>query len=186
MTRTPSNGATTEPGERTSLLAHEGQHSDHTGGGVWQRWPRYVVHLTWKTLVRDYINLLLVFVPLGIVAGELHWNASAVFALNFVAIIPLASLLGFATEELSATMGQTLGGLMNATFGNAVELIVGSLIPFGLDCANDRHVDFNCGSPGPTDKDHSSQYDRFCAIEHAARSRLLLFGRRTQVPRAEV
>lgn len=127
MTGTSSNGATTEPGERTSLLAHDGRFSDHAGGGVWQRWPRYVVHLTWKTLVRDYINLLLVFVPLGIVAGELHWNASAVFALNFIAIIPLASLLGFATEELSATMGQTLGGLMNATFGNAVELIVGFL-----------------------------------------------------------
>lgn len=74
--------------------------------------------------MRDYLNLLLVFVPLGIVAGELHWEATAVFGLNFVAIIPLASLLSFATEELAATMGQTLGGLMNATFGNAVELIV--------------------------------------------------------------
>ena len=54
----------------------------------------------------------------------MSWNPTAVFVLNFLAIIPLASLLSFATEELSAKLGQTIGGLMNATFGNAVELIV--------------------------------------------------------------
>ncbi|KAJ5579274.1 hypothetical protein N7450_008141 [Penicillium hetheringtonii] len=83
-----------------------------------------VVRLTWLTLVRDYVNLLLVFVPLGILAGVLNWGSTAIFVLNFFAIIPLASLLSFATEELAGTMGQALGGLMNATFGNAVELIV--------------------------------------------------------------
>jgi len=41
-----------------------------------------------------------------------------------LAIIPLASLLAFATEELAVPLGQTIGGLLNATFGNAVELIV--------------------------------------------------------------
>jgi Ca2+:H+ antiporter len=80
--------------------------------------------LTWLTLASNYVNVLLVFVPLGIVAGALEWSAATVFVLNFLAIMPLASLLSFATEELAATMGQTLGGLMNATFGNAVELIV--------------------------------------------------------------
>lgn len=39
-------------------------------------------------------------------------------------IIPLAKLLGFATEELALRVGETLGGLLNATLGNAVELIV--------------------------------------------------------------
>jgi Ca2+:H+ antiporter len=43
---------------------------------------------------------------------------------SFIAIIPLAQLLGFATEELSMRVGQTLAGLLNATLGNAVELIV--------------------------------------------------------------
>lgn len=90
----------------------------------WSYWPRHMLHLTWVTLSRDYVNLLLVFVPLGIVAGALNWDATAIFTLNFFAIIPLASLLSFATEELAATLGQALGGLMNATFGNAVELIV--------------------------------------------------------------
>jgi Ca2+:H+ antiporter len=74
--------------------------------------------------VSNYVNVLLVFVPLGIISGALQWGEATVFVLNFFAIMPLASLLSFATEELAATMGQTLGGLMNATFGNAVELIV--------------------------------------------------------------
>lgn len=88
----------------------------------------HVVHLTWKTVVRDYVNVLLIFVPLGIIAGALGWDSTTVFILNFFAIVPLASLLSFATEELAATLGQALGGLMNATFGNAVELIVS--LPF--------------------------------------------------------
>ena len=52
-------------------------------------------------------------------------NVFLVFVLNFLAIIPLAALLSYATEEISLYVGQTLGGLLNATFGNAVELIVG-------------------------------------------------------------
>lgn len=48
----------------------------------------------------------------------------ATFCLNFLAIIPLAALLSFATEELAATVGPSVGGLLNATFGNAIELIV--------------------------------------------------------------
>ncbi|ODQ63741.1 calcium/proton exchanger [Nadsonia fulvescens var. elongata DSM 6958] len=72
----------------------------------------------------SYVNVLLVLVPLGIVAGHLQWSPTAVFTINFLAIVPLAALLSFATEELAAKVGQTLGGLLNATFGNAVELIV--------------------------------------------------------------
>ncbi len=64
------------------------------------------------------------FVPLGIVAGHQEWSAPWVFALNFFAIIPLAAVLSFATEEIASRLGETLGGLVNATFGNAVELIV--------------------------------------------------------------
>lgn len=81
-------------------------------------------------IASDYVNVLLVFVPLGLVAGILEWSATAVFTLNFLAIIPLAAILSFATEEISVKLGETLGGLLNATFGNAVELIVGALTPF--------------------------------------------------------
>ena len=48
-----------------------------------------------------------------------------VFATNFFALMPLAGLLSFATEELSKKVGQAIGGLLNVTFGNATELIVG-------------------------------------------------------------
>ncbi|GAD92762.1 hypothetical protein ATEG_03784 [Paecilomyces variotii No. 5] len=116
--------------EEQSLLHNQGHESHPRGGHLtkdhrfWVRWPVQTAHLTYATLTNNYVNLLLVFVPLGIVAGALNWNPTAVFVLNFLAIMPLASLLSFATEELAAVMGQTLGGLMNATFGNAVELIV--------------------------------------------------------------
>ena len=72
----------------------------------------------------DYVNFLLVMVPVGIIAGHNGWNPTAVFIINFFAIIPLAAVLSFATEEISMKLGETLGGLLNATFGNAVELIV--------------------------------------------------------------
>ncbi|MCJ1246361.1 hypothetical protein MMC30_003568 [Trapelia coarctata] len=119
-----TNGAT----EHTSLLAHfhddDGRHL-YEDERAWVRWPAYTAHVTWMTLKNNiYVNVFLVFVPLGIIAGALGWNPTAVFVLNFLAIVPLASLLSFATEQLSAKLGQTLGGLLNATFGNAVELIV--------------------------------------------------------------
>lgn len=63
-------------------------------------------------------------VPIGIVAGQGNWSSTAVFTINFFAIIPLAAVLSFATEQISVKLGEALGGLLNATFGNAVELIV--------------------------------------------------------------
>ncbi|KAJ9072089.1 Vacuolar calcium ion transporter [Entomophthora muscae] len=78
-------------------------------------------------LARSPLNLLLLFVPLGLISDHVGWSTTATFTLNFFSIIPLASLLGLATEEVAAKMGQTIGGLLNATFGNAVELIVSVL-----------------------------------------------------------
>ncbi|KAF9331019.1 hypothetical protein BG006_006086 [Podila minutissima] len=70
------------------------------------------------------INVLLVFIPLGIIADLLHWSEVTIFILNFIAIIPLAKLLGYATEEIALRLGENLGALLNASFGNAVELIM--------------------------------------------------------------
>lgn len=137
MTRNGANGST-DVNER-SLLLHprtyhrtyshsESRYRNHSQ--FWIRWPAQAAYLTWLTLASSYVNILLIFVPLGIISGALGWSAATVFVLNFFAIMPLASLLSFATEELAATMGQTLGGLMNATFGNAVELIVSRSILF--------------------------------------------------------
>jgi len=68
---------------------------------------------------------MLVAVPVGIALGATNQNDSAVFVVNFFAIIPLARLLGDATEELALHTNQAVGGLLNATFGNAVEIIIG-------------------------------------------------------------
>jgi Sodium/calcium exchanger protein len=76
-------------------------------------------------LTSGYINVLLVFFPFAIISGALGWSPNVVFLMNFFALMPLAALLSFATEELSKTAGQAIGGLLNVTFGNATELIVG-------------------------------------------------------------
>jgi len=68
---------------------------------------------------------LLIFLPIGFIADFFEWSATSVFILNLLAVIPLATLLSSATEQLSEFTGQTVGALLNATFGNAVELIVG-------------------------------------------------------------
>ncbi|KAJ3474132.1 hypothetical protein NLI96_g12636 [Meripilus lineatus] len=73
----------------------------------------------------SWFNILLLFVPLSILADHLNWDAAYRFSFSFIAIMPLAALLGTATEQLSLELGQTLGGLLNASFGNAVEIIVG-------------------------------------------------------------
>lgn len=90
----------------------------------------------WRSLkviiFSSYINILLVFVPVGIALGALHRtqgdsspiSPTVIFAVNAVAIIPLAYLLGFATESVARKMGDKIGALLNVTFGNAVELII--------------------------------------------------------------
>ncbi|KAI1106564.1 Calcium/proton exchanger [Jackrogersella minutella] len=90
----------------------------------WVKYPAHVWHITKATLLSSPINVLLFAVPIGIIAGQSGWDPVAVFVINFFAIIPLAAVLSFATEEISAKLGEALGGLLNATFGNAVELIV--------------------------------------------------------------
>ena len=116
-----------QSGERSPLLDHLSR--PFTSERTWSEWFKHVLHTTYQVLISNPVNLLLVFIPIGIIAGAVKWNPTATFILNFLAIIPLASLLSFATEELSAKLGQTLGGLLNATFGNAVELIVSILPP---------------------------------------------------------
>ncbi|KAF1804880.1 calcium/proton exchanger [Mucor lusitanicus] len=76
------------------------------------------------TIVKSsWVNVLLVFVPIGI-ASHFVWSPTITFIMNFLAIIPLAKLLGFATEDIALRTGEIIGGLLNATFGNAVELII--------------------------------------------------------------
>ena len=70
------------------------------------------------------INVLMVMIPVAWWSHQYHWPDSWVFILNFLAMVPLASMLGIFTEELAAHTNDVVGGLINATFGNAVELVV--------------------------------------------------------------
>ncbi|KAJ3557110.1 hypothetical protein NP233_g11826 [Leucocoprinus birnbaumii] len=91
----------------------------------------------WAIVRCSYLNVMLVFIP---ISWALHFalphtmenRDTLIFVFSFLAIIPLAKLLGWATEELSLRVGQTLAGLMNATLGNAVELIVAVRIAHSL------------------------------------------------------
>ncbi len=75
------------------------------------------------------LEWLLVFVPVSLALR--YWpglrNETALFICSGLAIIPLAGLMGKATEHLSETLGQGIGALLNATFGNAAELIIALL-----------------------------------------------------------
>jgi Ca2+:H+ antiporter len=67
---------------------------------------------------------LLLAIPVALALRFLHGGDLWIFILSGVAIIPLAGLMGRATENLAATLGAGVGGLLNATFGNAAELII--------------------------------------------------------------
>jgi Ca2+:H+ antiporter len=71
-----------------------------------------------RTFLNSWINVLLLAAPVGIILGAVPgMNKIAIFVVNFIAIIPLAAMLSFATEEIALRTGETLGGLLNATFG---------------------------------------------------------------------
>ncbi|MBM3461399.1 MAG: calcium/proton exchanger [Armatimonadetes bacterium] len=65
-----------------------------------------------------------VLIILSVLANLMHWGPIPLFALSAAAIIPLAGILGKATEEVAKRQGPAIGGLLNATFGNATELIL--------------------------------------------------------------
>ncbi|KAB5566515.1 calcium/proton exchanger [Coniochaeta sp. 2T2.1] len=137
--RTDTNGHIMD--EESPLLGHHAQNESRTSflrrvffdrrqtpgmnsDNFAVRWTARTFNVTKVTLLSSPVNILLFFVPIGLFAGSMKWDPTTVFTLNFLAIIPLAAVLSFATEEISKRLGETLGGLLNATFGNAVELIV--------------------------------------------------------------
>jgi Ca2+:H+ antiporter len=67
---------------------------------------------------------LLVFVPISIAAEYLEWGTMTIFVTSALAIVPLAVWLSTATEEVAVVTGPSIGGLLNAVFGNATELII--------------------------------------------------------------
>jgi Ca2+:H+ antiporter len=79
---------------------------------------------TRRSALRPRLEWLLAFVPVALGLELTHGNEVALFVASAVAILPLAGMIGHATEELAARSGPQLGGLLNATFGNVTELII--------------------------------------------------------------
>jgi Ca2+:H+ antiporter len=75
---------------------------------------------------KNKLNLLLLAIPVALYANYTHQGGLA-FVFSMIAIMPLAFLMGKATEEIALRTGEAVGGLLNATFGNAVEMIIAGL-----------------------------------------------------------
>lgn len=73
---------------------------------------------------QKFMKVMLILVPIAIIAEFMHWPAAVILGLSAAGMIPLAGLLGEATEELAIHTGPRIGGLLNATLGNAAELII--------------------------------------------------------------
>jgi Ca2+:H+ antiporter len=68
--------------------------------------------------------LLLVSAPIGYITYLANANAPVVFTSNALAIIPLSNLLTLATECIARDMGDSIGALLNISFGNLIEMII--------------------------------------------------------------
>ncbi|MGE5220793.1 MAG: calcium/proton exchanger [Omnitrophica WOR_2 bacterium] len=77
-----------------------------------------------KLFRKEPMTLLLAALPLAILAEYAHWGVLWVFAFSALAVIPLAGFIGKATEALAHYTGPRFGALINATLGNAAELII--------------------------------------------------------------
>ena len=71
-----------------------------------------------------YLYILLVFIPITIAGKFMGFSDTMLFLCSSLAIIPLAGVMGKSTDEIACFCGQKIGGLLNATFGNATELII--------------------------------------------------------------
>jgi Ca2+:H+ antiporter len=77
-----------------------------------------------KAITARKLNLLLVAAPLSWALHEIAPDSPWVFLLTALSLVPLAGIIGLGTEELASRSGPAFGGFLNATFGNAAELII--------------------------------------------------------------
>eukprot|EP00965_Chrysotila_dentata_P217429 6189985-Pleurochrysis_carterae.AAC.2 len=86
--------------------------------------PAYIHRSTSALFFQNTLNILMLCTPLCAIYVYNGWNQSLVFVFALLAIAPFAERLSFVTEQLAMHTSDTLGGLLNATFGNVTELIV--------------------------------------------------------------
>jgi Ca2+:H+ antiporter len=98
-----------------------------TGGAQFDAWRGLGAALNPR---KGKLNLLLFAVPVAVYAEYVAHDPVLAFVASMIAIMPLAFLMGQATEEIALRTGESVGGLLNATFGNAAELIIASIAIF--------------------------------------------------------
>lgn len=102
-------------------------------GKILKHKPYTVRNQLRATIFNSWINILLLAAPVGIALNYAGVDGRAIFCVNFIAIIPLAGMLSFATEEISLHVGESLGGLLNASFGYVISILsLFSLAKFDL------------------------------------------------------
>ncbi|KAK4575494.1 hypothetical protein RGQ29_026454 [Quercus rubra] len=125
--QSPIQRSFSSPGDQEELVERTAESGASSGGSRVSSVVTliYVVYKSIRTVVfSNKLNLLLPFGPAAILVQELTDQSAWVFFLSLVGIAPLAERLGYATEQLAFYTGPTVGGLLNATFGNATEIII--------------------------------------------------------------
>ena len=77
-----------------------------------------------EIIFSSWLNVLLVFVPIGLTSYAARGSPVLIFASNAIAIVPLSAILTDATERIAVHVGDTVGALLNISLGNLVELIL--------------------------------------------------------------
>ena len=106
--------------------------SIQSASSIWMHAILRATHTASAALYNNKTYTLMIFFPLGIAASFFGWPSITISTFNLIAIIPLSALVSYSADELSIYVGDLVGELINATFGNAVELIVCD--PFFLPC----------------------------------------------------
>src|SRR4051794_37355864 len=122
----------TKTGAQTGQAGNTG--GNHPPDGSGKQAPAFARAAAWigldltgpdrSSILQIGIYALLIFIPIAVLVRLFDLGQLWLFITSAAAIIPLAKILGAATEELSARVGPGIGGLLNATFGNAVEMII--------------------------------------------------------------
>ena len=81
-----------------------------------------------EMILGNWVNVLLAALPFAFISHYLEWSPNLVFLFSLLAIVPLALILGEITEDLALRFGDIWGGLINATFGNVVEMILSIIL----------------------------------------------------------
>ncbi|GMY30769.1 vacuolar cation/proton exchanger 5-like [Fagus crenata] len=125
--QSPLQSSFSLPGDQEEPLERAAKSGSSSGGSQTSSIMTlfYGVYTSIKTVIfPSKLNLLIPFGLAAILVQKLTDQSAWVFFLSLVGIAPLAERLGYATEQLAFYTGPTVGGLLNATFGNATELII--------------------------------------------------------------